>query len=60
MLVYLADRMTRAYSSLASVLVAVILNRRAGLTWKVFMSAPMADFSSDASTVPKVLALLAT
>jgi hypothetical protein len=40
--------MTRAYSSLASVLVAVILNRRAGLTWKVFMTAPMADFSSDA------------
>lgn len=29
--------MTWAYSSLASVLVAVILNRRAGLTWKVFM-----------------------
>jgi hypothetical protein len=38
MLVYLDDGMTWAYSSLASVLVAVILNRRAGLTWKVFMT----------------------
>ena len=34
--------MTRAYWLLAFVLVAVILNSRAGLTWKVFMTAPMA------------------